>query len=69
VKKRTSVRDARANLSELMKGTEAIAIGDYYRLRAVLVPIPLWPFGDAEQKQAAKKARAAFDATLRAQLD
>jgi len=68
MEKRTSVREARARFCELTKGSEAVAVGNYHELRAIIVPIPSWPWGDTERKKAAAKARAAFNAALEAQL-
>lgn len=65
---RMSVRDARARFCELAKGTEAVAVGNYHELRAIIVPIPSWPWDEAAKKKAAAKARAAFEATLNAQF-
>ena len=70
MEKRTSIREARARFCELTKGSEAVAVGTAWQLRAIIVPIPQWSWGDteSERKKAAAKARAAFNAALEAQL-
>ena len=48
-----------------MKGSEAIPVGDYFHLRAIIVPIPTWDTWNERSKRAAlRQARAAFAATL-----
>jgi hypothetical protein len=61
----TTVREARRTLPTIMKGSEAVAVGDHYRIRAVIVPIPAWDSWNPKAKaRALRLARAAFRHTL-----
>jgi hypothetical protein len=60
-----TVRQTRRTLSAIMHGSEAVAVGDHYRIRAVIVPIPAWDTWNPKAKRRALRlARAAFRATL-----
>ena len=69
MEKRLSVREARRSITQLMKGNEAVAIGDAYKLRAIIVPIPAWDHWNERTRHAAKRAaRKAFNAALAKQI-
>ena len=64
---RCTVRELRTNLKKHIDSTEATTVGNYYDLRAVVVPIPRHDRWNKKERVAAlKKARQLFEAALAA---
>ena len=62
-----TVREARRTFSAITKGSEAIAVGDICRTRAIIVPLPPWDSWNPKTKRRAlRQARAAFRAAINA---
>lgn len=65
-----TLREARANISKLLRAETATAISSGYgNLRGFIVPVPAWPYGREQRKKALAKARALFEAAAKAQTD
>ncbi len=62
---RVGVKALRRNLKKFIEGYEAIAIGDYYHVRAILVPVPPAGYGDNEKQKALRVAKQKFNALLK----
>jgi hypothetical protein len=60
--KRVSVRDLRRNLAQFLSGTEAVSIGDYYNLRAIIVPVQAYGYDNASRAKAMRAAKKSFAA-------
>ncbi len=62
---RVTVRDLRKNLKQYLDGSEAVAIGDYYELRAFVVPVPKHTcYDQTARAKAIRAARRAFAAVV-----
>lgn len=65
--KRCTVRELRAKLKQHIDAAEATTVGNYYDLRAVIVPIPRHDRWNKKERLAAlKKARQLFEAAIAA---
>lgn len=62
--KRVGVKQLRRELKSFIEGSEAVSIGDYYKLRAILVPVPQHGYGDAEKTKAIRAAKKLFAALI-----
>jgi len=60
--RRVGIRQLRKNLKQFIEGSEAVAIGDYYRIRAIIVPVPDCEYGDAAKTKAIRAAKKLFAA-------
>lgn len=64
---RLTVRELRAKLKQHIDASEATTIGNYYDLRAILVPVPRHDrWTKAERVKALKKAMKMFKAAIAA---
>ena len=63
---RCTVRELRTNLKKHIDSAEATTVGNYYDLRAVVVPIPRHDRWNKKERAAAlKKARRLFETAIR----